>query len=87
MFYFYYENMILFARMQLFNIKEDDYAPYCNWSWFIGDIAYFVSCSMRLFENINKSYTVENSATVYVEKVQNSGEPIMSFNFLIYHRI
>ena len=71
--------------MQLFNVKEDDYAPYCNWSWFIGDIAYFVSCSMRLYENIRKSYVVENSASVFVEKIRNSGKSMNIFSFAFIH--
>ena len=51
-FYYLYENGIFFARCNMFGIDEDDLDWGCNVTWFIGDVAFFLSSGLRLHTNV-----------------------------------
>ena len=50
--YYWYESEIYFARADLFGLDEDVIDPWCNWTWFGGDLAFFLACVVRLHEHI-----------------------------------
>lgn len=49
--YYLYENQIFLARCHLFNFNEDDLDWGCNVTWFVGDLAFFLSSGLRLYAN------------------------------------
>ena len=51
-FYYLYENGIFFARCNMFGVNEDDLDWGCNVTWFIGDLAFFLSSGLRLHNNV-----------------------------------
>jgi len=50
-FYYVYENLVFLARCNLFNFNEDDLDWGTNVSWFVGDLAFLLSSSVRLHGN------------------------------------
>lgn len=66
--YYWYESEIYFARADLFGLDEDVIDPWCNWTWFGGDMAYFLSCVLRLNTHIKARAKLANrilSASAY----------------------
>jgi len=50
--YFWYESQIFFARAGLF-FNENALDPYCNWTWFGGDLAGVLACIVRLKKHLD----------------------------------
>jgi hypothetical protein len=45
--YYFTENIVYCIRVKWLSMSEDDIDPYVNWSWFIGDMACFLSAFVR----------------------------------------
>jgi hypothetical protein len=74
--YYIYENQIFLSRCQLFNFKEDEVDFRCNVSWFGGDLAFFCSTGLKLFENIMKKRELNEKLL----EIENSKEMITDYD-------
>lgn len=79
--YFYYENQIFLARTKFLNFCEDKIDPYCNWTWFGGDMAFFLSCLVRSWNCYVETREVEQSIRLSMqERSQVASSDPMSCN-------
>lgn len=79
--YFYYENQIFLARTKFLNFNEDKIDPYCNWSWFGGDLAFFLSCLVRSWNCYSETRELEKSIRLSIqENLQLASSDPMSCN-------
>mmetsp|Transcript_29836 Transcript_29836/g.28532 ORF Transcript_29836/g.28532 Transcript_29836/m.28532 type:complete len:259 (-) Transcript_29836:1300-2076(-) len=74
--YYIFENQIFLSRCQLFNIKEDEVDLKCNVSWFMGDLAFFCSTGLKLFENIMK----KKELNAKLLEIENSKEIVTDYD-------
>jgi Peroxisomal biogenesis factor 11 (PEX11) len=52
--YYWYETLVFFIRVKFIKLEEDELDFGCNLSWFGGDLAFFATSSIQLYETIKK---------------------------------
>mmetsp|Transcript_12158 Transcript_12158/g.12238 ORF Transcript_12158/g.12238 Transcript_12158/m.12238 type:complete len:331 (-) Transcript_12158:179-1171(-) len=67
--YFFYENQIFLARAKFWNFCEASIDPYCNWAWFGGDLAFFLSSSLRAWNCYSNTKKIEKDIRNYLLQV------------------
>lgn len=80
--YYHYESMIYFCRT---NILKPEYEalldPGCNWSWFLGDLAYLCSTTLKLSNNYFKMISLVDRAkklSFSIADLPSVEQPIMA---------
>lgn len=62
--YYLFENLILLARLKIKYCYECNFDFPCNFFWFIGDSAFLITTSYRLFEVIDQYISCRSALTI-----------------------